>query len=214
MKDCKCGRIPPCYSGKKFRIHEELAKMPRVAPLSEETAQEMIKTLEDFSKSLVVELKACELMNRICEDARKSIKSDDMEEKKTKKMTKAEAFEHLRHKKVMVVGKAFAIQNKLFKIGYRWCDGTVETISMVDFLFIDDVTFQFTGSLSHFKNCAYEEISADDILSIEIVEEKREKFVDCSEPCDEIKVVQELLRNSKYLKDKTLVITKDNAAIL
>lgn len=39
-------------------------------------------------------------------------------------------------------------------------------------------------------------------------------FVDCSEPCPEIKAVQELLRNSKHLKDKTLVITKDNAAIL
>lgn len=36
---------------------------------------------------------------------------------------------------------------------------------------------------------------------------------DCG-PCPEIKAVQELLHNSRYLKDKTLVITKDNAAIL
>ena len=27
MNECKCGRIPPCYSGKKFRIHEELEKI-------------------------------------------------------------------------------------------------------------------------------------------------------------------------------------------
>ena len=27
MKECKCGRIPTCYRGKKFRIHEELEKI-------------------------------------------------------------------------------------------------------------------------------------------------------------------------------------------
>ena len=41
-----------------------------------------------------------------------------------------------------------------------------------------------------------------------------EEFVDDCGPCPEIKDVQELLRNSKHLKDKTLIITKDNAAIL
>lgn len=98
------------------------------------------------------------------------LKLQDMEEKKTKKMTKAEAFEYLKHKKVAVTRDAITLQNKLFNIGYKWCDGSIEVLPMVDFLLIDDETFQFTESLSHFKNCAYEEISADDILSIEIVE--------------------------------------------
>lgn len=94
-----------------------------------------------------------------------------MEEKKTKKMTKAEAFEYLKHKKVMVTCDAYLLQDKLFEIGYRWCDGSIDKLPMVDFLFIDDYTFQFTESLSHFKKYANEEISADDILSIEIVED-------------------------------------------
>ena len=97
----------------------------------------------------------------------------DMEEKKTKKMTKAEAFEYLKHKKVVVTCDAYLLQDKLFEIGYRWCDGSIDKLPMIDFLFIDDETFQFTELLSHFKKYAYEEISADDILSIEIVEKKK-----------------------------------------
>ena len=95
-----------------------------------------------------------------------------MEEKKTKKMTKAEAFEYLKHKKVAVTGDTITLQNKLFNIGYKWCDGSIVAMPMVDFLLIDDETFQFTESLSHFRNCGYTEISADDILSIEIVDDK------------------------------------------
>lgn len=176
MKECKCGRIPPCCGGKKFRIHEELEKMPRVAPLSEETAQETIKTLEAFSKSLEAELKACELMNLIYEDIEKSIKRNDMEEKKTKKMTKVEAFGYLMHKKVACYNrKEVDIQKKLFEIGFKWCDGTtVEVVGMFEFLLIDDGTFQFTDNVSHFRKHAYEEIEMDDILSIEIVDDKKD----------------------------------------
>lgn len=97
---------------------------------------------------------------------------DIMEEKKTKKMTKAEAFEWLKHKKVAVTGDTITLQNKLFNIGYKWCDGSIMAMPMVDFLLIDDETFQFTESLSHFRNCGYTEISADDILSIKIVDDK------------------------------------------
>lgn len=97
-----------------------------------------------------------------------------MKEQKTKKMTKAEAFEWLKHKKVAVTGDTITLQNKLFNIGYKWCDGSIVAMPMIDFLLIDDETFQFTESLSHFRNCGYTEISADDILSIEIVEEKEE----------------------------------------
>lgn len=175
MKDCKCGRIPPCYSGKKFRIHEELEKMPRVAPLSEETAQEMIKTLEDFSKSLVVELKTCELINRICEDAGKSIKSDDMEEKKTKKMTKAEAFEYLKGKKVLCYSsKMEAVQGFVKSLGFHWFDYSEEPM-LVSTLFLgEDGRLSYSVSLKWFEEHKYEEISADDILSIEIIKEKKD----------------------------------------
>lgn len=71
MKESNCGRIPPCYGGKKFRIHEELEKIKAwdethdmfyelnkqmcdlgktmndpMKPLSEEAIQEIAKVLE------------------------------------------------------------------------------------------------------------------------------------------------------------------------
>ena len=149
-------------------------------PLSEEAIQEIAKALEITRKP-----------------------KDIMEEKKTKKMAKAEAFEYLKHKKVMVVGEARAIQNKLFKIGYTWCDGTIEAISMVDFLLIDDETFQFTESLSHFRKCGYTEISVDDILSIEIVED--EPLDRWEEFASKVAKIQETLED-----DEVCIITKTN----
>lgn len=101
-------------------------------------------------------------------------KKNDMTEKKTNKMTRAEAFEYLKHKKVAITGDTIALQNKLFNIGYKWCDGSIEAMPMIELLFIDDETFQFTESLSHFRKCGYTVISSDDILSIEIVDEKYE----------------------------------------
>ena len=199
MKECKCGRIPPCYSGKKFRIHEELEN---IKPCSEETAYRVIGALRTASE---LEEASNRLAEHIFEDILKSIKSNDMEEKKTKKMTKAEAFEYLKHKKVAVTGDTIALQNKLFNIGYKWCDGSIVAMPMVDFLLIDDETFQFTESLSHFRNCGYGEISADDILSIEIVEEENEPLDKWDEFARCVAKVQEKIED-----DEVCIITKGN----
>ena len=61
-----------------------------------------------------------------------------------------------------------------------------------------------------------EEILKDIQRRLSLVEERIRVHLDCDTygPCEEIVAVQELLRNSKHLKDKTLVITKDNACIL
>lgn len=61
-----------------------------------------------------------------------------------------------------------------------------------------------------------EEILKDIERRLFVVEERIKMHLDCDTniPCEEIVAVQELLRNSKHLKDKTLVITKDNACIL
>lgn len=98
-----------------------------------------------------------------------------MEEKKTKKMTKAEAFEYLRGKKVACDGINNAdVQRKLFEIGIRWfCDCGV--LRDVTFLFIGPDGMTYCDTRDYFDNHEYEEISADDILSIEIVEEKKEE---------------------------------------
>lgn len=140
-----------------------------------------------------------------------------MKEKKTKTMTKAEAFEYFKKKRVVCDNfNSVAIQRKFFEAGIKWRGGSTDaTDDRGSFMFVD-----LNGCLTHcnsrewFDTHEYEEISADDILSIEILEDKNNEFVDCSEPCPEIKAVQELLRNSKHLKDKIIVITKDNAAVL
>jgi hypothetical protein len=134
---------------------------PTYKGLSEEMAQRLNKVLEESHKSNV---KYLEIMTK---------RLKDMEERKTKKMTKVEAFEYLKNKNVAAKGMVKGIQKKLFEIGYTWCDGSTDVFVFVGFFLIDDETFQFTESLSHFKNCAYEELSADDILSIEIVDEKK-----------------------------------------
>ena len=112
----------------------------------------------------------------ICEgqvEARKKLK--DMEEKKTKKMTKAEAFEYFKGKRVACDEcDTKDIQRKLFEVGVKWRGGSTNaTDDRGNFLFVD-----LKGCLTHcnsrewFDRHEYEEISADDILSIEIVEKE------------------------------------------
>ena len=132
-------------------------------------------------------------------------------------MTKLEAFEYLKGKKVYANGKGKEVQMKLFECGVSWATNHFVYYDFGDYLLIETNGYLYHCGhegdsywrLHHFK-----EISADDILSIEIIENKNNEFVDCSEPCPEIKAVQELLRNSSYLKDKIVVITKDNVAVL
>ena len=95
-------------------------------------------------------------------------------------MTRAEAFEYLKGKKVACDGSNNeAVQRKLFDVGIEWLNCSTYVIKeiYVVFLFID-----LRGKITHcggnrvyFYNHDYEEISADDILSIGIVEEKKEE---------------------------------------
>jgi hypothetical protein len=99
-----------------------------------------------------------------------------MEEKKTKKMTKAEAFEYLKCKKVDTVGLGKEVMKKLFDCGVKWANGKCEYYDFSDYLLIE-----FNGDLYHCGNCGeaywrmhhFEEISADDILSMEIIDENK-----------------------------------------
>jgi hypothetical protein len=137
-------------------------------------------------------------------------------EKKT--MTKLEAFEYFKRKKILAEGEDanIGVQKMLFQCGIEWANGGRVPCYHSDYLIVGE-----NGRLYH-CGCDdrywfafyYESVDADDILSIEIVEDKKNEFVDCSEPCPEIKAVQELLRNSNGLKDKIVVITKDSAAVL
>lgn len=107
------------------------------------------------------------------------LKLQDMEEKKTKKMTKAEAFEYLKGKKVSVSDAEMndRVQSKLFACGVQWKNGGTNVCYYSDYLVITP-----HGLLCHcdglgedyWNRLFHEEISADDILSIEIVGEKYE----------------------------------------
>lgn len=122
-------------------------------PISEEAIQEMAKALEITRKP-----------------------KDIMEEKKTKKMTKAEAFEWLKCKKVDTIGLGEEVQKRLFDCGVKWANGKCEYYDFSDYLLIEN-----NGDLYHCGNCGegyfrmhhFEEIYAHDILSMEIIDENK-----------------------------------------
>ena len=194
MKECKCGKIPPCYGSLEFAIYEEAKKVNDEWKKSRALHGKLIDKLRaklmeggfaDDTHDKVYELnrQMCDIdkhlseagyFGMICEgqvEARKKLK--DMKEKKTKKMTKAEAFEYLKGKRVACDNfNCVAIQHKFFDVGIKWRGGSTKaTDERGSFIFVD-----LNGYLTHcnsrtwFDTHEYEEISADDILSIEIVD--------------------------------------------
>lgn len=104
------------------------------------------------------------------------LKLQDMEEKKTKKMTKAEAFEYLKGKKVRVSCRGIneSVQSKLFTCGVQWIGGGTGFCDYGDYYVINSHGLLGHCDCPYWEHLIYEEISADDILSIEIIEEKYE----------------------------------------
>ena len=136
-------------------------------------------------------------------------------EKKTKKMTKASAFEYFKGKRVVCdYFNCVAIQRKFFEVGVTWRGGSTEaTENRGNFLFVD-----LNGCLTHcnsrewFDRHEYEEIGADKILSIEIVDEK-----ECSEE-DALDLISTVgARLSEVLRrmdgHKHVVITEDDVIL-
>ena len=172
-------------------------------PLSEEVAQEIAKALET-TRNPIKSVKPLSDGNfdKDFEELRKIL---DME-KKTKKMTKAEAFEWLKCKKIDCrYASSSQVQAKLFEIDMCWVTGD-KNICVAHLLFIDA-----DGCISHcgyddeyFDKHHYTQVSADDILSIEIVEEdgpldKWEEFA------SKVAKIQETLED-----DEVCIITKTN----
>lgn len=243
MNGCKCRKIPPCYGSLERAIYEEVKKTNDEWEKSRVLHGKIIDKLRgklmeggflDDTHDKVYELnrQMCDIgktmndpMKHLSEEAAQEIakaleitrnpKGIIMKKKtkKTKKMTKAEAFEYLKHKKVNAKGMVKGIQNKLFEIGYTWCDGSTDVFVFVGSFLIDDETFQFTESLSHFKNCAYEELSADDILSIEIVEEKKDDERK-GEILDEIAKLSEKISDLIEEYDGDIIIEIDQYEVL
>ena len=154
-----------------------------IKPASEETVEACIKAFESFSKEVKKETDLLSRMEGTSRDIKKALETIEkleqiaMEEKKTKKMTKAEAFEWLKCKKIDACGYLEEVQEKLFSVGIAWITGDTFVAHHGTYLFIDE-----GGKLTHggcdeayWKRHRYEEIKAEDILSLEIVGEKKEE---------------------------------------
>lgn len=115
------------------------------------------------------------------------IKNDkDMEEKKTKKMTKAEAFEWLKGKKVKCYdslhGLWYEVQKKMLECGCVWAGLGAPPNGCVWALYVKEgvICYLPISNADEYNDIECKEVLYDDILSIEIVEEEETLSVDCA----------------------------------
>jgi hypothetical protein len=173
-----------------------------IKPLSEETAQELIGKWEKICKEW--DSKKKEIVDSIFNE-------NDMEKKK---MTKAEAFEWLKCKKVSVSCREISekVQSKLFACGVQWKTGGTDFCDYGNYYVINShgLLGHCDGMGSYWECLINEELSADDILSIEIVDENRSD--------DELVEIVELGKKiqcllSKLSGHKHVVITEDDVIL-
>lgn len=88
-------------------------------------------------------------------------------------MTQKEIDEFLANTKAYVKGKSKDIQEKLFSLGYKWYNGDLGVCHTESpFLFIyKNKFFAHSSNMMHFSNHGHREISAEEILSLEITDD-------------------------------------------
>ena len=104
-------------------------------------------------------------------------------------MTKEEIRKFLDNTKVYVNGKSKEIQEKLFSFGYKWICGTPTEVRCTEkpFLFIyDDGDINYASDMCKFTEHKYREITADEILSLEITDPSYRPFKDKDECWNEM----------------------------
>ena len=102
-------------------------------------------------------------------------------------MTREEINKFLANTKVYVAGKSEEIQKKLFSLGYKW-DGGWTGVEHTDspFLFIyKDMSFFRSNDMRHFSDHGNKEISAEEVLSLELTDGYR-PFKDIEECWNEM----------------------------
>lgn len=104
-------------------------------------------------------------------------------------MTRKEIKQFLSKTKVYVNGKSKEIQEKLFLLGYKWSGGT--TLVMFEdkpFLYIRaDSTFGCGEDMGLFAYIEFKEITAEQILALELTEPLYRPFKDEKECLEEMK---------------------------
>ena len=120
-------------------------------------------------------------------------------------MTRKEAVEFLANTKVYVNGKSKEIQKKLFSLGYEWSDGDTNVCyTKSPFLYISSsMTFTMGNDMEHFSERILREISAEEILSLELTETTYRPFKDVKECWSEMQKHQPFgwikIKNENYL---------------
>lgn len=99
--------------------------------------------------------------------------------KRERIMTRKEAQELLKGKKVYVEKHSRELQEKLFEIGFAW-EGKYKTVKNINkpFLFFDEclwITHEDNVEYFSFGTMNYEEITAEEIMAIKIEEEPQFK---------------------------------------
>ena len=171
------------FLGIKVRIVDKLAKDVIEGVKTPDWAKNMLAGIpEQLSRA------EYEILDEILKE-----KNRFMEEKKTKKITKAEAFEYLKGKKVKCykVGEHYG-EKLLKKLTECGCTSNIflpKGILSVWAIFISDacdLSILDTAHADQYGNYDLFEIAADDILSIEIVEGtpkfSYEKVVELAKP--------------------------------
>lgn len=103
-------------------------------------------------------------------------------------MTKEEINKFLANTKVYVAGRSEEIQKKLFSLGYKWCSGfTGVEYTESPFLFIyPNMSFSRCSDMVYFSNNIKREISAEEILSLELTKPTYRPFKTQEECWDEM----------------------------
>lgn len=99
-----------------------------------------------------------------------------------------EAIDFLANTKVYVNGKSKEIQEKLFSLGYEWLDGDTNVChTKSPFLYMSSsMTFTMGNDMEHFSERILREISAEEILSLELTETTYRPFKDAKECWNEM----------------------------
>ena len=141
-------------------------------------------------------------------------------------MKKEEIRTILDNTKVYVNGKSKDIQKKLFSFGYKWGDNSIEIRFMNEpFLYIHSRLFYHGNNMIDFMDDERKEITADEILSLEVTEPSYRPFKNKDECWDEMQkhqpfgwimgkfsepktIVQTMFYNSIYISDKSYTYEK------
>lgn len=203
MKDCECGKLSADFLDMQVRIADKLAKDVVEGAITPDWAKNMLAGIpEQLSRAKY------EILDEILKE-----KNRLMEEKKTKTMTKAEAFEYLKGKKVKCylghnyVGKL--LLTKIIECGFK-SEITVpegnEPFSWAFFMLRTGETMMLDLAFADtYRTYEYDEINAEELLSIEIVEEENEPLDKWDDFARRVAKIQETLED-----DEVCIITKGN----